>query len=251
MSSELRYDVADRVATLTLNRPRQKNAFTPGMLDAWVQALRDADADPQVGAIVLTGAGDAFCAGVDLDALVAVGSSPLAKKAFLADRVHQVARAVAALDKPLIAAVNGVAVGAGLDMALMCDMRFASRSARMAEAYIKLGLVPGDGGCFYLPRLVGPAKALELLLSGEFVDSAEALRIGMVNRVYADDQLATATHDFAARLAQHSPVAMGMIKRATYESATTSMAASLDLISSHFALLTLQDPRASESPTGG
>lgn len=243
MQSELHYEVSDRVARLTLNRPHRRNAFTPAMLDTWAQALRDAGSDPQVGAVVLTGAGDAFCAGVDLDALVAIGSSPLAKKAFLSDRVHQVARVVATLDKPLIAAVNGVAVGAGLDMALMCDMRFAARSARMSEAYIKLGLVPGDGGCFYLPRLVGPAKALELLLSGEFVDAEEALRIGMVNRVYHDEELLNATHDFAARLAKHSAVAMGMIKRATYESATTSMAASLDLVSSHFALLALQDPR--------
>ena len=161
----------------------------------------------------------------------------MAAKAFLSERVHAVARAVADLDKPLIAAVNGAAVGAGLDMALMCDLRFAARSATMCEAYITLGLVPGDGGCFFLPRLVGPAKALELLLSGDVVDAEEALRIGMVNRVVEDEDLQAATREFAERLASYSPVAMAMIKRATYASAQLGMSQSLDLISSHFALL--------------
>src|SRR5919199_3295421 len=94
-----------------------------------------------------------------------------------------------ALDKPVIAAVNGVAVGAGMDFALMCDIRFMARSARMNEGYIKVGLVPGDGGAYYLPRLVGTAKALELLLTGDFIDSDEAYRIGIVNRVYDDEEL--------------------------------------------------------------
>lgn len=235
--AELLYGVEEGIATITLNRPKIKNAFTLGMIDDWAAALRTAAADSEVRVVVVTGAGDAFCSGIELDVLSSVEPTPLARKRMLTDGVHQVARAVADLDKPLIAAVNGVAVGAGLDMALMCDLRFAARSARMSEGYIRVGLVPGDGGCYFLPRLVGPAKALELLLSGEMIDGTEAERIGMVNRVYDDAELMPATYAFAARLAALSPVAISMIKRTVYQSATMDLRASLDLVSSHMAIL--------------
>jgi enoyl-CoA hydratase/carnithine racemase len=126
-------------------------------------------------------------------------------------------------------------------MALMADLRFAASSARMAEGYVKVGLVPGDGGCYFLPRLVGPAKALELLLSGDFVDAAEALRIGMVNRVYDPAELRAETERFAARLCDLPPVALAMIKRTVYQSASMSLEASLDLISSHMAVVQSTD----------
>jgi enoyl-CoA hydratase/carnithine racemase len=241
---ELLYGVEDAVATITLNRPKLKNAFTLEMIDAWADALRAAAADNAVRAVVVTGAGDAFCSGVDLAVLSGIEPTPLARKRMLTDGVHQVARAVVDLDKPLIAAINGVAIGAGLDMALMCDMRFAAASARMAEGYIKVGLVPGDGGCYFLPRLVGPAKALELLLTGDMIDGAEAERIGMVNRVYDDAELMPATHAFARQLAALSPVSVSMIKRTVYQSATMDLRASLDLISSHMAIVQSTDDYA-------
>lgn len=225
------------VATITLNRPRRKNAFTFEVVEQWADALHEAARDPDIRAVVLTGAGDAFCSGVDLDALAQVGAAPLDRKTMLTEHIHRVARAVDELDKPVIAAVNGDAVGAGLDMALMCDMRFAARSARLSEGYIRVGLVPGDGGCYYLPRLVGTAKALELLLSGDFVGAEEAERIGMVNRVYDDEALHAETHAFARRLAAAPPVALRMIKRAVYQSERADLRTSLDLISSHMAVI--------------
>ncbi len=237
MTEDLRYTVEDGIATITLNRPHRKNAFTLEMIDTWAAALRAAAADESVRVVVLTGTGDAFCSGVDLSVLQAIESTPLARKRMLTDRVHQVAHAVADLDKPLIAAVNGVAVGAGLDMALMCDIRFAARSARMSEGYIRVGLVPGDGGCYFLPRLVGPAKALELLLTGDPVDGEEAARIGMVNRVCDDAELLDTTYAFAGRLAAVSPVAAAMIKRTVYQAERMDLRASLDLISSHMAIV--------------
>jgi enoyl-CoA hydratase/carnithine racemase len=240
----LLYRVEDAVATITLNRPELKNAFNLEMIDDWADALRSAAADDAVRAVVVTGAGNAFCSGVELAVLSGVEPTPLARKRMLTDGVHKVARAVVDLDKPLIAAVNGVAVGAGLDMALMCDLRFAARSARMAESYIRIGLVPGDGGCYFLPRLVGPAKALELLLSGEMIDGAEAERIGMVNRVYDDAELLPATYTFARHLAAMSPVSLSMIKRTVYQSATMDLRASLDLISSHMAIVQSTDDYA-------
>jgi enoyl-CoA hydratase/carnithine racemase len=239
--SDLEYGVADGIATITLNRPERKNAFTLPMIDDWAGALREAHADPSVRVVVVTGAGDAFCSGVDLGVLGEIEDTPLARKRMLTDHIHKVVYAVRELDKPYLAAINGVAVGAGLDMALMADMRFAASSARMSEGYVKVGLVPGDGGCYFLPRLVGPAKALELLLSGDFVDAAEALRIGLVNRVVETAGLLAETTRFAARLRDLSPVAVAMIKRTVYQSASMSLEASLDLVSSHMAVVQSTD----------
>lgn len=238
---DLEYKVENGIATILLNRPRRKNAFTFEMIADWAGALREAATDPAVRVVVVTGAGKGFCAGVDLDTLLAVEDQPLEHKNMLHERIHQVARALEDLDKPVIAAVNGDAVGAGLDMALMCDVRFVARSARLSEGYIRLGLVPGDGGCWYLPRLVGQSKALELLLSGDFVDAEEALRIGMVNRVHDDDTLLEETYAFAVRLAEKPPLPMGMIKRTVRMSERMDLRAGLDLISSHMAVVMSTD----------
>lgn len=239
--ADLEYHVEDGVGTILLNRPEKKNAFTIAMIDAWARILVGARTDPQVHVIVLTGAGDGFCSGVDLgrymDRPDGGEPAPLERKATLTDHIHRVAYALEDLDKPVIAAVNGVAVGAGMDMALMCDMRLAARSARFSEGYIRVGLVPGDGGCYYLPRLVGTAKALELLLTGDFVDAEEAERLGIVNHVYDDDALMRETYALARRLAAGPPVATRMIKRAVYQSARADLRTALDLISSHMAVV--------------
>ncbi|OAA28575.1 enoyl-CoA hydratase/carnithine racemase [Frankia sp. EI5c] len=234
---ELLYSVQDAIATITLNRPQVRNAFTLTMIDRWAAALREAEADPAVRVVVVTGAGGAFCSGIDLAVLSGIEPTPIARRRMLTDGVHKVARAVLDLNKPLIAAISGVAVGAGLDMALMCDLRFAARSARLSEGYIKIGLVPGDGGTYLLPRLVGPAKALELLLSGDTVDGVEAERIGMVNRVYEEAVLLDETYAFARRIAAMSPISAGMIKRAVYQSQNLDLRTNLDLIASHMAIV--------------
>jgi enoyl-CoA hydratase/carnithine racemase len=235
--AELEYTVSDGVGTILLNRPDRKNAFTMGMIDEWAAAFVSARTDPDVRVLVLTGAGDAFCSGVDLERFNEAEPSPLQHKRTLTDRIHRVAYALEDLDKPVIAAVNGVAVGAGMDMALMCDIRLAARSARLSEGYIRVGLVPGDGGCYFLPRLVGTAKALELLLTGDFIDANEAERLGVVNHVYDDDQLMSEAYALAGRLAAGPPVAISMIKRAVYQSARCDLRTALDLISSHMAVV--------------
>jgi enoyl-CoA hydratase/carnithine racemase len=230
------------VLTVLLNRPERKNAFTLEMIDVWAQTLRDAQDDDSVRVVVLRGAGDAFCSGIDLDTIDNAGTSPLARKSVLHDRVQHVPRAVERLEKPLIASVSGVAVGAGMDMALMCDFRLACRSARFCESYIRIGLVPGAGGLYFLPRLVGLSKALELFLTGDFVDAEEAHRIGIVNRIYEDGELLDATYELAQRLASGPPVSTRMIKRALYQSTTIDLRTSLDLASSHMAVVqSMQD----------
>ena len=242
--SALRYEVAGPVATITLDRPERKNAFTLDMVDAWAAALRTAAGDDAVRSIVVTGAGDAFCSGVDLSALAEVAATPIGRKKMLTDRVHQVALALADLDKPVVAAMRGVAVGAGLDMALLCDMRFAGRSVRLSEGYIKVGLVPGDGGAWLLPRLVGPAKAMELLMTGDTVEADEALRLGLVNRLYGDDEVLERTQEFALRLAAAPPVQIAMIKRLVRSAGSVDLRTHYDMVSSHFGVVSAMEDYA-------
>jgi enoyl-CoA hydratase/carnithine racemase len=162
----------------------------------------------------------------------------------LRQRIHQVAIALDDLDKPTIAAVKGVAVGAGMDMALLCDMRFAGRSVRFSEGYIKVGLVPGDGGAWLLPRLVGTAKALELLLTGDVIEADEALRLGLVNQVHDDDVLLERTREFAERLAAAPPVQVAMIKRLVRSAERVDLRTHFDMVSSHFGVISALDDYA-------
>lgn len=232
------YDVADNIATLTLNRPEKLNAFNPEMLDRWVAHLEAAQADEAVRVIVLTGAGKGFCSGGDVEKMgVDETNTPLKIKERLRQGVQRIPALLSRIDKPVIAAINGVAAGAGLDLALMCDMRFAATNARLAETYSRVGLVPGAGGAYFLPRLVGVAKALEMFWGAEFVEADEALRLGLVNRVFPDDELMQRTREFALKIAGMPPLSIRLIKRAVYQSLDTDLATSLDLVSSHMTIV--------------
>ncbi|TAM86248.1 enoyl-CoA hydratase [bacterium] len=239
--ADIEYSVKDRIATIRLNRPAKKNAFTLDMIDRWSEFLINAKNDSTVRAVLVTGAGDAFCSGVDLDDLGDFDRRPLTWKSLLADHIYKVVYAMDDMDKVVVAAVNGIAVGAGMDMALMCDVRYAARSARFSEGYIRIGLVPGDGGCYFLPRLAGPAAALELLLTGDFIDASQAERFGIVNHVVDDDALLETALEFVTKVARHSPLATRMIKRAVYQSLRGDLRTSLDLISSHMAVVQSTD----------
>lgn len=244
---ELRWTVDGAVGTIELNRPAARNAFTFPMIREWERLLREAQINDEVKVVVLTGAGDrAFCSGVDLGSISNADSTltPLERKLQLHDEIHRVARALEDLDKPIIAAINGVAVGAGLDMALMCDMRIMSSTARVSEGYVRVGLTPGDGGAYYLPRIVGTSKALELLLTGDFIDAEEALRIGLVNRVAEPAVFEGEVRRFAESIAKHAPVTVRMIKRTTYQSSRTDLRTALDLASSHFAVVAATEDSA-------
>jgi enoyl-CoA hydratase/carnithine racemase len=235
--ADLEYTVAGHVATIRLNRPHRKNAFTLDMCHAWADALLDAEHDPEVRVIVVTGAGGAFCSGVDLADFKGEQRGPLGEKHMLTRNVHRVALALEQVSKPVIAAVQGPAVGAGMDMALLCDLRFAGSSARFSEGYIKVGLVPGDGGCWLLPRVVGTSTALRLLWSGDFVDADAALRLGIVDEVHPDEELLDAVGAYATRLAQQPPLSVQTIKRAVRQGARHDLGTHLDLISSHLAVI--------------
>lgn len=238
MSENLKFEISGGIATITLNRPEKLNAFTPDMLEAWVAAYRECRDSDAVSAVVLTGAGRGFCSGGDVARMgESAEATPLATKTRLRSSVQQLPLTLAEMDKPVLAAVNGVATGAGLDVALMCDMRVAAESARFAETYVKIGIVPGAGGAWFLPRLVGPAKALEMLLTGEFVDAAEALRIGLVNHVVPDDRLMEKTYELAGQIVANAPLSVRLIKRAMQQALNLDLVAHLDQISSHLPVL--------------
>lgn len=234
ISSEV--DAATHVATLTLERPEKLNAFDAEMVDAWADALGRLAGDRDVHAIVVTGAGRAFCAGGDLAALAGEGA-PLAMKEFLRDRVHRVQRALVEVPQPVIAMINGAAMGAGLDMALLCDLRIAASEAKLGEAYINLGLVPGDGGAWLLTRLVGPARALELLWTGKVIDGERAAEWGLVNEAVPADQLQARTYELAERLAAGPQLAQRLIKRAVRSAESMPQGAHFDMVSSQMALV--------------
>ena len=231
-------DRSTGVATLTLNRPEQFNAFNREMIVEWRAALARVETDPGIRALVLTGSGKAFCAGGDMQELEAFLSMDAAeRKSFLWDNVHQIALLLERIDCPVIAAINGTARGAGLDMALMCDMRFMAQSATLAETYINVGLIAGDAGSWFLPRLIGTARALELFWSGRVVGAEEAERIGMVNRSVPDADLLQVTHEFARTVASKPQQAVRFFRRAVYQSQTMTLGAHLDMVSSHMAVL--------------
>lgn len=244
MTDDLIYAVDGPVATITLNRPRRKNAFTLEMCDAWAKALRDAADDQSVRAVIVTGAGGDFCSGVDLSALAEVEDTPIGRKRMLMDRIHKVAHALEDLDKPVVAALQGVAVGAGLDMALLCDMRWAGESVRLSEGYITVGLVPGDGGTWLLSRVVGTAKAMELIMTGDVVEAEEALALKMVNHVFPDDQVQEQARAFALRLAGQPPVQVQMIKRLVRSAERVDLRTHYDMVSSHFGVVSALDDYA-------
>jgi enoyl-CoA hydratase/carnithine racemase len=235
--ADLEYDVKDRIATITLNRPDKLNAFTGPMIDAWAKALHDAQTDAEVNAVVVTGAGRAFCAGGDVGRMGEGEPTPLEHKNQLWEHIHRVPKALEAMDKPVIAMVNGVAVGAGMGMCLMCDVRIASDEARFSTGYVKVGLVPGDGDTYFLPRLVGTAKALELLWTSDFVDAIHAERLGIVNRVVPAAELTEETYRFARQIADGPQIPIRMIKRLVYQSMRLDLRTHLDLVSSHMAVV--------------
>jgi len=210
--SAIRVDVADAIATITLDRPEALNALTGAMLADLLAAFRRSARDRAVRAVVLTGAGRAFCAGQDLKERLAPDAPPLA--VVVRERYNPIITAMRMLDQPIVGAINGVAAGAGASLALACDVRLAAETASFALAFGRIGLVPDSGATWFLPRLIGPAKAAELALTGATLSAEDAERFGLVARVVPAETLAAETRDVAARLAALAPVALAQTKRA-------------------------------------
>lgn len=219
------YEKTDRIVTLTLNNPDERNAISSfESCDALVDALKRADSDAGVSVVILTGNGSAFCAGGNIKTMldrehgIGIADNPANTRANYRRGIQQIPLALWGIEVPTIAAVNGAAVGAGCDLACMCDIRIASEKARFAESFLKVGLVPGDGGAWFLPRVVGFSKAAELIFTGDMIDAAEALACGLVSKVVAPKQLLTEARALAERIAAQPPQALRLAKRLLRES---------------------------------
>lgn len=232
MTQPVLYEVdPDGICLLTLNRPETRNAISdPDVVDALLAALHRLERDEAVRVAILTGAGSAFSSGGNLRAMGSGSglrdADPLRTRLNYRNGIQRLPLAFEALDVPIIAAVNGPAMGAGCDLTLMCDLRIASRQARFAENFVKLGLIAGDGGSWLLPRIVGFSKACEMALTGDPVEASEALAIGLVSAVVEPDEMLPAARTLARRIAANPPQAVRMTKRLL----RSSFAARLDTV---------------------
>lgn len=213
--------LADGIATITLNRPEKLNALTRPLCDELIAALRATSTDRNVRAVVITGAGRAFCAGADLTILGSDGDA-------LVRGGKEIALLIRATPQPVIAAVNGAAAGGGANLALACDYRVAADGATIGQVFAKLGLGPDWGGSFFLPRLVGTARALELLWSARMVPAAEARSLGLFDRLVPADRLETEVRTLALAWASFPPLALRRAKEAIYKSLDATLAEMLD-----------------------
>lgn len=207
-------EVMDGVGKITLNRPDKFNAFTKEMHREIMDALKRLNKDDEVRSIVLTGAGKAFNAGQDLGE---VQGNQIDYGEFLRERYNPVILTMRKTEKPIIAAVNGVAAGAGMSLALACDLRVASEKASFANVFVHIGLIPDSGGCYFLPRIAGIGKALELAITGDKVSAEEAYRIGLVSKVYPAETFQSDVMEYARKLAALPTKGIGLIKRAMYQ----------------------------------
>lgn len=238
MTDDILLQVEGRVATIVLNRPEKRNAFTDAMLVEWIDMLDQCQSRKDVNVIVITGAGTAFCAGGDIGRMEEKAArGPLGAKNDLWEITQALPRKMNEVDKPLIAAVNGPATGGGLDVALMCDIRLASSTATFAQTYARLGLFPGAGGAYYLPRLIGASKALELFWTSRFVNATEALEMGLVDHVFPEETFRGDVKAYAESIAEAAPLSVRYIKRALYQGLETNLLTHLDQASSHMAMI--------------
>lgn len=210
-------DIKDGIATITLNRPAVYNAITPELNRKLKEILIEVEAEPQVKVIVLTGAGKAFCAGGDLTSL-ADFKDPIASREFVQES-GKTAALIYRISKPVIAMVNGVAAGAGFNIALLADIVLCAKSARFSQSFSRVGLIPDWGGHYLLPRAIGQHKAKELMFTADLIDAECAWQLGLVNRVVEDEQLRTVTYEYARKLADSASLAIGIIKGFVNQSA--------------------------------
>ena len=219
----------DGVATITLNRPEKYNAFAGRMRQEIVEVIDDVAGDREVRVVVITGAGKAFCVGGDVNEFVSGTTKAL--EATVSSERHAMCKAaltINTMEKPVIASVNGVAAGGGCNLALACDIRIASEKARFGQVFVRRGVHPDWGGIYFLPRLVGYAKAAELIFSGEVVGAEEALKIGLVNKLVPHEELAQTTRDFAERIARNAPIPIAFAKRGLQNFSKWDLAQALD-----------------------
>jgi enoyl-CoA hydratase/carnithine racemase len=232
MGRDLIYETDGHIAQITLNRPDARNAYSSEMAESLVEVLDEADRDDEIRAVVLTGAGSSFCAGGDIKAMRdktgMFSGDPVELRDNYLRGLHQVPRKFDAFEKPVIAAINGPAVGAGLDLALMADIRICVEDAKFGSTFAKVGVIPGDGGVYLLSRVVGFARAAELILTAKIIDAEEALGMDMVTEIVEGDVVDRA-YEIGERISKLPPKAVKMAKAALYRCADEDLDTSLHL----------------------
>ena len=233
-SDELLVSLENFTLWITLNRADASNAFTSSMIEELVSLLYRADEDQEVRTIVITGAGKHFCAGGDVKAMQTKTGMFAGESNELRERykkgIQKIPRCLNYLSTPVIAMINGAAIGAGLDLACMCDIRVASVKAKFGETFSKLGLIPGDGGAYFLQRIVGYAKAMELTLTARVFDALEAREIGLVNYVVEQEDLKSKTTELVSTINQNAPIATQMAKKAIVHAYKSDLDSHLELL---------------------
>ncbi len=224
------FTVEEGIGTITLNRPDVLNAFNDQMFAEMRDVLKRAERDVSIRCLVITGAGRAFCAGQDLASLKPAleKGEPLAYGDLLRRTYNPLILKLRTMEKPIIAAINGVAAGAGFSLALACDVRLAAQSARFTQAFVRIGLVPDSGSTFFLPRIVGWTKAIELAMTGEPIDAQTAAELGLVTAVVPTEELQATTRQWAERFARAPTRALGLMKRAFHRALTCTLEEALE-----------------------
>ena len=241
MNEPVLYEQDGGIVTLTLNEPKTRNALSPAIVAALVEHIDRINADLSVGCVILTGAGAGFSSGGNVKEMkertgLFSGSAAEIRRGYL-QGIQRMPLAMYGLEAPSIAAVNGAAIGAGCDLASMCDMRIAARSATFAESFLRVGLVSGDGGAWYLPRVVGLSKAYEMTFTGDFIEAEDAARIGLVSKVVDDDKLLDEARALARRIAAQPVHSLRLTKRLLRDSQHLSLPIALEMASSAQALV--------------
>jgi enoyl-CoA hydratase/carnithine racemase len=241
MADSVLYSRDGNIVTLTLNEPETRNAISPGIIDELVAHTHRINGDMSVSCVVITGAGKGFSSGGNVKEMKEktglFGGTPAEIRRGYWNGIQRIPMAMYELEVPSIAAVNGAAVGAGCDLSLMCDIRIAGRSAVFAESFLRVGLVSGDGGAWFLPRAVGMSKAYEMTFTGDFVEAEEAARIGLVSKVVEDDALMDEAMALARRIASHPAHSLRLTKRLIRDSQHVPLPIALEMASSSQALV--------------
>jgi enoyl-CoA hydratase/carnithine racemase len=235
MSESLIYKQEGSIVTWTLNEPETRNAISPAIIDAIVAAVHRVNEDMSVNCVILTGAGEGFSSGGNVKNMAAregmFAPKPVTTRRGYWNGIQRIPEAMFDLQVPSIAAVNGAAVGAGCDLSMMCDIRVASEKAQFAESFLRVGLISGDGGAWYLPRVIGLSKAMEMTFTAEFIDAKRALDMGLCSHLVPHDQLMTKAMEIARKIAQHPPHSIRLNKKLMRDSQGVSLKQALELAS--------------------
>ena len=235
---DILYTKSNAIASVQFDRPETRNAFTLDMVESLSQALHDARSDPEIKVIILSGRGDAFCSGGNVKDMADGKLASWDMKRFLWDHVQQLTLLLRDIDKPILAAIDGPAHGGGFDLALACDLRIATERATFCATYIRIGLAPGNGSGYFLPRYIGTSRALDILLTGRIVSMEEALDLGLVQTIVPTGQLRDEAFHFAGKMTRWSLESLRAVKRAVYHGLHSNLRGHLDYMSSQLGLLT-------------